>query len=303
MTGRTRGRKLKVKEGRDRRGVVDVFGHEVDLLGSVDGKAGGDEAPAEVKPQSPPPPPQQPAENSNADLAWIIDERTSEMEALKQEIGVLNEELSVLKGETNTLRGEAGMLRAELGTAKEELDQAQTKIVDSLAEVTILQADLAASRSLATALEAEVAATRGVAEALRVRLGEVEERLRVSEESRMKVVEQAKVDANEGLRGRVLKNLKMLALAWSISIPGLSSLIATTTATAPGPSPGTNNRTRRHRDLYDPRLSPLPRYVLLVGIGVCALVLRGIVRRVGGGVGVLGGRAVRGVNGVGVVRR
>ncbi|KAF9457580.1 hypothetical protein BDZ94DRAFT_1301816 [Collybia nuda] len=311
MTSRTRGRKLKVKEGRDRRGVVDVFGHEVDLLGSSQGTTSEDgqpQTPVEDKLRSPsreekslPLPPQE--EAPIIDLSPILDQRNSEVEALKQEVGALKEELVMLKEENGMLREETVTLKMELGTTQGELGTAQANAVESHSEIATLRADLVASKSVVTALEAEVAATRGVAEALRTRTAEMEERIRVSEDARAKANETPAVeDTDESLRVKVFKNLKMLALAWSISIPGLNGLFSTTANI----SSGANGRNRRRQDVYDPRQAPFPRYVLLVGIGMCAFMLRGIVRRVlglgGGGVGALGGRAVRGVGGVGVRR-
>jgi hypothetical protein len=152
-------------------------------------------------------------------------------------------------------------------------------------------------------LVGEMEETRRMAEVLRERVGEVERRVSGMEE---REEERKNEERCRDAAGGVLRDLKRLALAWSISIPAFISSSSPTpsssTSTTPPSSDTTqppptdmntdtdtgirrtgnrNNTTNRmtHRQLeqlYD----SLPRYILLVGIGACAFVLRGLVRRV-----------------------
>jgi hypothetical protein len=168
--------------------------------------------------------------------------------------------------------------------------------------------------------EGEVEVTRRMVEVLRGRIGEVEKRvseIEEREEDRKKEEEEHRRDAT----GSVIRNLKMLALVWSNFIPAFisssssSSSSSSTSTTSPSlststtrPPPtgtdtdtetrirttgnkntqsGNNKMTRRQVErLYD----SFPSYLLVIGIGACAFILRGLVRRMFRGVGMGMGR-------------
>ena len=181
----------------------------------------------------------------------------------------------------------------------------------------------------------EMSRSRRALEELGTRVEEVERRVEELEgvvrkreererEERKQVQEEEKEERGRreegGIGQTMLRNMKMLTLAWSISsIPAFmsSSPPSTSSRSTSGDSTGadtdsdtdtirngnknsnehrnrhtTSNRVTRHQfeQLYD----SLPRYVLLVGIGACAFVLRGLVRRVWAlGVGGVARRGVR----------
>jgi len=142
-------------------------------------------------------------------------------------------------------------------------------------------------------VERRVGETEGVIERRERREREYRKReLREKEDRERKAIEQ-----QGGIHQTVLRNLKMLALAWSISIPALSSSPPTSpppSSISPAENPQTDSslypnperRRRTPRAVTHRRLeqlyNSLPQYVLLVGIGACAYVLRGLVRRVWG---------------------
>jgi hypothetical protein len=171
----------------------------------------------------------------------------------------------------------------------------------------------------------EIGDTRMALEVLSVRIGEVERKVEELEGVIRKRGDQKREVRKQENKERhrqdeswisqmMFRNMKMLALAWSISIPTLTSSPSSPSSRSTSADPtspdtdsdtGTVRNGRGNRRASPDRISrwrleqlydSLPRYVLLVGIGACAFVLRGLVRRVWalgvGGAGA-GGRTVR----------
>jgi hypothetical protein len=149
-------------------------------------------------------------------------------------------------------------------------------------------------------LGAELDATRILAGAFRKRLEEVEKKIADMEiqhqrELELELEERTKDSSPSGLISPVLTaatstatrigaaTLVTRALSYIYILPksssSPSSSSSASTSTPPPPPPPTEKRRRSPSPSGDPPVSALPSYVLLVGIGVCAVVLRVVLRK------------------------
>ncbi|KAH9838738.1 uncharacterized protein C8Q71DRAFT_544656 [Rhodofomes roseus] len=156
-------------------------------------------------------------------------------------------------------------------------------------------ADATAPDAEARRLSEGVAATRALVDVFRKRLEDVEakvaelERLEVEREERERQLA-AERAAQEAVEVLVSPGVEADRKASSAEDPASSTLLGRTTSMLPaalqhldltGSFTGANGRTNED-DGEPSRLSELPSYVLLVGFGVCAVVLRVVLRRVAG---------------------
>ncbi|KIK67284.1 hypothetical protein GYMLUDRAFT_238593 [Collybiopsis luxurians FD-317 M1] len=138
-------------------------------------------------------------------------------------------------------------------------------------------------------LRVSIDETSGLLESFRVRLGEVERKVDTLEievkeleavnaaKERQRAEEAAEKKAEDQAKGDTIASRNSVLNKWPAVRNVLSGIFQFS------PSAGQSSSNRRHSAHLDPQtLSQLPPYVLLVGLGVCVVVLRVVARRLGG---------------------
>jgi hypothetical protein len=153
------------------------------------------------------------------------------------------------------------------------------------------QAELELELNREKELEAELMRTKALVEAFRTRLERVEKKVEDMEETDRKREREAQTRNTRSRSISLARTptsttastgmaLITKALSYIYTSPATSSSTASSTPPVSSSNAITLGRERKRRHADDPPVSALPSYVLLVSIGMCAVVLRVVLKRV-----------------------